>query len=80
VRQLEFDVLEVHPIKDHGDHAEVVGDDADADFFGLYGLVSGDANTFYIPVGDFSTRDAAELTKELLMDNKKKSSLPSQEI
>jgi hypothetical protein len=73
-------MLEVHPIKDHGDYAEVASEDTDADYFGLFGLIIGSSSSFYIPIGDYSTRDAAELTKELLMDNKKKGGLPPQKL
>jgi hypothetical protein len=66
---MQISEIEVHPIKDYGDRASICRD-ADADFFGLFGLVEGDVNGFYIALGDFASRDTAELAKELL-DNKK---------
>ena len=69
-----FDVIEVHPIKDHGDRAEVVRD-RDADFFGLFGRVGGELNGIYLPIGEHANRSGAELAKELI-DNKKRGLSP----
>jgi hypothetical protein len=57
--------LEVHGVKDMGHHAEVVEDD-NADWFGLFGLVKGEVNDFYYPIGDFNDRSSAELAKDFL--------------
>lgn len=58
--------FEVHPVKDKGNEAMIVGNDEDADFFGLFGLVTGKANSYYVPLGDFADRLTAELAVELL--------------
>ena len=73
---LKISALEVHPVRDMGDHATIANSDAEADFFGLFGLVEGEVNDFYIAVGDYPDRSSAELARELL-DNKK-CSLPPQ--
>jgi len=62
--------IEVHGIKENGDMSAVVRD-KDADFFGLFGLVEGEVNSFYVAIGDFPDRGAAELVRDLL-DNKSK--------
>ena len=58
--------FEVHGVKDHGAHAAVCSDDK-ADFFSLYGvLLNAHGNPEYCCIGDFSTRNAAELIAELI--------------
>lgn len=73
---LKFDAIEVHPIRDYGEWAEVIDDDGQADFFGIFGRIDGD-NGCYVPIGDSDSREAAELIAELL-DNNKKGGLPQQ--
>jgi len=68
---LQISVLEIYGVKEIGDEAVVVNDDK-ADYFCLYGLVEGEANGFYVPIGDYIDRSLAELVKDML-DNKKHS-------
>lgn len=61
-----FISLEVYGVKDFGDCAEVCQDDK-ADYFAIYGvLLNSHGSPEYCCVGDFSTRDAAELIVELI--------------
>lgn len=62
--------FEIYPVKDFGETAALAARDEDADYFSLFGRVDGEANDFYVCIGDYPSRGAAELTKELL-DNKK---------
>ena len=63
---LRFVGFEVHGVKEHGEHAEVCVD-AQADFFSIYGvLLNAHGSPEYCCIGDFSTRDAAELVVELI--------------
>jgi len=58
---LRFTKLEVKGVKDiNDDSCEVVEDDADADFFSIYGR---DEEGFAHCIGDFSTRHGAETIK-----------------
>lgn len=68
--------FEIYPIKDAGDTASLALRDEDADYFSLFGRVDGEVNDFYVCIGDYPSRSAAELTKDLL-DNKKQG-LPQQ--
>ncbi len=69
--EMHFDYYEVHPVKDYGEHAKIV-EHADADFWSIYGRL-GD---FYIAIGDYPSKIAADLIVELL--NKKNCGLPPQ--
>lgn len=66
----KFVDLEIYPIRDEGDQAFLAASDADADYFGLYGRISGDRNDFYVCIGDYARRHDAELTKTFLDNNK----------
>ena len=58
--------FEVHGVRDLGEHAEICAD-AQADFFSIYGiLLNAHGSPEYCCVGDFSTRDTAELVVELI--------------
>ena len=57
---LRFVSLEVKGVKELDDECMVVEDDADADFFSIYGL---DEQNFAHCIGDFSTRHGAEVIK-----------------
>lgn len=57
---MKFVSYEVKGVKDDGDNCEVVEDDADADFFSLYGR---DESGFAHCVGDFADRLNAESIK-----------------
>ena len=66
MRVLRFVGYEVHAVKDYGEHAEVCADDK-ADFWSIYGmLLNAHGSTDYVCVGDFSSRQAAELIVDLL--------------
>lgn len=67
--------FEIFPIKDFGETASLANNDAEADYFSLFGRVDGKANDFYVCIGDYKTRIEAELISELL-DNNKKLGLP----
>jgi hypothetical protein len=62
---LKFQQLEVKGVQhiNNGDDCEVVEDDADAEFFSIYGH---DENGFAHCVGDFKTREGAEFIKAAL--------------
>ncbi len=63
---LRFVGYEVHAVKDYGEHAEVCSDDQ-GDFWSIYGmLLNSHGGTDYVCVGDFSSRQAAELIVNLL--------------
>ncbi len=63
---LRFVGYEVHAVKDYGEHAEVCAD-GQADFWSIYGfLLNAHGSTEYVCVGDFSSRQAAELIVNLL--------------
>ena len=65
---LRFVGYEVHAVKDYGDRAAICADE-DADFWSIYGaLLNARGSTDYVCVGDFSSRQAAELIVELLGD------------
>ena len=57
---MRFVSLEVKGVKELGEECMVVEDDADADFFSLYGRTE---ENFAYCIGDFSTRDGAETIK-----------------
>lgn len=57
---LRFTTLEVKGVKEQHDECMVVEDDADADFFSIYGR---DEQGFAHCIGDFSTRQGAEFIK-----------------
>jgi len=65
-----FDEYEVHGVQEIGTNAAEVVPDAEADYWSIYGKM-GDLFTC---VGDFDTRDAAQLVADLL--NKKNHGLP----
>lgn len=54
---MKFVELEVKPVRDLGSACEIVDDDADADFFSIYGR---DERGFAHCVGDFADRNSAE--------------------
>jgi hypothetical protein len=58
-KPLRFEALEVKGVRDVGDQVLVVEDDAEAEFFALYGKT----NEYTYCLGDFSTRDGAEFIK-----------------
>lgn len=60
---LKFVSLEVKGVADHGDYCSVVEDDADADFFSLYGR---DEDGFAHCIGDFADRAGADSIKAAL--------------
>ncbi len=60
---MKFVSLEVQPVIECGEHCQVADDDADADFFSLYGR---DENGFAYCIGDFSSRSGAERIKAAL--------------
>jgi hypothetical protein len=66
----KFVELEIYPIREDGDQAFLADSDADADYFGLFGRISGEQNDFYVCIGDYKRRHDAELTKVLLDKNK----------
>ena len=57
---LRFTKLEVKGVKENQDGCMVVEDDAEADFFSIYGR---DEQNFAHCIGDFSTRHGAETIK-----------------
>jgi len=57
---VRFVSLEVKGVKETGDDCMVVEDDADADFFSVYGR---DVNGFAYCIGDFSSRSGADFIK-----------------
>jgi hypothetical protein len=60
---VQFERLEVKALRaTEGDEFIVVPDDADAELFGLYGINGNTAR----PIGDFSTRAAAESIKDAI--------------
>lgn len=60
---MKFESLEVKGVREVEDACEVVTDDADADFFSLYGR---DEHGFAHCIGDFTTRQAANEIKNAL--------------
>lgn len=62
---MKFTKLEVKGVitTDCGDECEVTADDADAEFFSIYGR---DDKGFAHCIGDFSTREGAEFIKAAL--------------
>ncbi len=66
MKVLRFVGYEVHAVKDYGEHAAVVKDE-EADFYSIYGiLLNVHGSPDYCCVGDFSSREAAELIVDLL--------------
>ncbi len=66
MKVLHFVGYEVHAVKDYGEHAQICAD-AKADFYSIYGiLLNAYGSTEYVCVGDFPSREAAELIVELL--------------
>jgi hypothetical protein len=59
-KQLRFVSLEIKGVREFHDRCEVVEDDADAEFFSLYGR---EDEGFAHCIGDFSSREGAELIK-----------------
>jgi len=57
-----FVAFELHPIRDLGDIAEVTTD-GDADFWSVYGVLP---TRDLVCIGDYDSRDAAELVLWLL--------------
>ena len=57
---MRFVSLEVKGVKEIGEDCMVVEDDADADFFSLYGR---DEQNYAYCIGDFSTRCGADVIK-----------------
>ena len=57
---MKFVSLEVQGVVDDGEDCYVVEDDAEAHFFSIYGR---DEQGFAYCIGDFSTRQNAELIK-----------------
>lgn len=57
---MKFVSLEIKGVADDGDNCEVVEDDADADFFSIYGR---DESGFAHCIGDFADRQGAEFIK-----------------
>lgn len=71
--EMYFDDYEVHPVRDIiGGEAEVV-QDADADYWSVYGKFA----DFYIAIGDYHSREAAEFVASML--GKKNHGLPPQQ-
>lgn len=60
---MKFVSLEVKGVTDDGDNCMVVEDDADADFFSIYGR---DEQGFAHCIGDFADRAGAESIKAAL--------------
>lgn len=58
--KLRFISLEVKGVREIHDQCQIVEDDADADFFSLYGV--GDDKLAYC-IGDFSSREGADTIK-----------------
>jgi hypothetical protein len=58
--KLRFVSLEVKGVKEMFEECQVVEDDADADFFSIYGR---DENNLAHCIGDFSTRQGAEVIR-----------------
>lgn len=54
---MKFVSYEIKPVIDDGDNCKIASDDADADFFSIYGR---DENGLAHCIGDFITRAAAE--------------------
>ena len=67
-----FDSYEVHGVQDVGTNAAKVVPDAEADYWSIYGKMNG----LFTCVGDFDTRDGAELVADML--NNKNLGLPPQ--
>lgn len=57
---MRFVSLEVKGVKDFGDDCQIVENDADADFFSLYGRTE---DSYAYCIGDFSSREGAETIK-----------------
>lgn len=57
---MKFVSLEVKGVKEIDDDCKIVEDDADADFFSIYGR---DEENYAHCIGDFSTREGAETIK-----------------
>jgi len=67
-----FDSFEVHPVRDvRGDEAEIT-QDADADYWSVYGKLA----DLYMAIGDYHSREAAEFVAGLLSN--KNHGLPPQ--
>lgn len=63
---VQFNRVVVYGVKDFGDHVEQV-EDREAEFFSLYGFVPAfNGSEFAVCIGDFGTRDEAELVREML--------------
>lgn len=62
-----FSALELHPIKDNGEDAEVC-EPENADYWSVYGLLDGnnDGSPVLICIGDFDSKESAELVIEML--------------
>ena len=60
---VRFESLEVKGVREFHDRCEVVEDDADAEFFSIYGL-TGEGHAHCI--GDFSSREGAESIKSAI--------------
>ena len=57
-----FDSYEVHPVRESGGNQAQVVSDAEADFWSVYGKV----DNFYCAIGDYESREIAELVAEML--------------
>jgi hypothetical protein len=69
VKTLKFERLAVYGVKSAWNGATVCPD-SDAEFFSIYGLLRNVRGTpDYICVGDFGTRDEAELVVDLLVSS-----------
>jgi len=60
---LRFVSLEIKGVKETHDACMIVEDDADADFFSIYGR---DEENFAHCIGDFTTREGAETIKSAI--------------
>ena len=60
-----FDTYEVHGVQDIGTNAAKVVPDTEADYWSIYGKTSG----LYACVGDFDSREKAELISDMLNKN-----------
>lgn len=64
---IRFESYEVHPIADNGTECYVCADE-DAHFWSVYGLLPsfGGGRDVAVCIGDFQTREAAELVVEFI--------------
>lgn len=62
---MKFVSYEIKPVKDEGDTCMVVEDDADADFFSIYGR---DEDGLAHCIGDFTTRQAANEIRTAILN------------